>query len=106
MFCHINYHILTCKHINCNYVTDHKHDTSKLFKDLLNKSYEEYPKEIDQPQISTNLTIFDNDTEHTATFAKPIPTRLLDKLADDEEKEYCNNNLTLTSTKCYNNFFY
>jgi hypothetical protein len=105
-FRHLNYHILTCKHDNCPYVTDHKHNTSKLFKDLINKSYEEFPKENDTPQLQIDTEIFNKNSKHEATFTKPIPTILLDSLADNAEQEFCTNNLTLPSKKRRNGFFY
>ena len=77
-----------------------------MFKDILAKSYEEYPKEIDFPQLTLDYTVFDTNAEHEATFSKPIPTNLLDKLADNKENEYTNNNLTSPSTKHRNGFFY
>ena len=77
-----------------------------MFKDVLAKSYEEYPKETDLPQITLDYTIFDPNAEHEAIFSKPIPTNLLDTLADSEENEYTNNNLTSPSTKRRNGFFY
>ena len=77
-----------------------------MFKDILAKSYEEYPKEIDFPQLTLDYTVFDTNAEHKATFFKTISTNLLDKLADNEENEYTNNNLTSPSTKCRNGFFY
>src|ERR1700752_4518848 len=44
--------------------------------------------------------------EKVDAFSKPIPTKLLDKLADLAEQDYCSNNLTLLSTKRQNGFFY
>ena len=77
-----------------------------MFKNILAKFYEEYHKEIDFPQLTLDYTVFDTNAEHEATFSKPIPTNLLNKLANNEENEYTNNNLTLFSTKHHNGFFY
>ena len=103
----INFHILTCKHENCSYVTDHKHDMNTLFKDTLNASFQEYPKEtLTLEELQIDDSIFHIDGNHEATFSKPIPTILLDKLADQAEEKYCKTNSLSTSTGRRNLFFY
>jgi hypothetical protein len=80
---------------------------NKLFKDTLNNSFQEYPKElITSEELHIDDSIFHIDAEHEATFTKPIPTILLDKLADQTEEKYCKTNSVLTSPGRRNLFFY
>lgn len=104
----INYHILICKHTDCNYINEnHQHDTSKLFKDILDQSFKSFPKKtLNIEDLIIDESIFYIDAKHKASFDKPFPTRLLDELADKAEVAYCADNLVETKQGCYNAFFY
>ena len=104
----VNYHILTCKHTDCTFINEnHQYDTPKLFKHILDNSFESFPKKtFNIEDLHIDESIFHINSEHKATFDKPFPTKLLDKLADEAEALYCSDNLAETREGRRNAFFY
>ena len=82
-----------------------KHDFSTLFKRYTDYSYELFPKKESKiwKEPFLKLDLFEHEQEHEATFSKPIPTQLLDQLANEAKQEACKLNNIKINIK-YRNF--
>jgi hypothetical protein len=104
-----NFHCLTCENKSCEYLDDKKlHDSTKLFNDILSKSRSLFPPQDDEVWIhpTLNTTLFHKNKEHAASLDQPIPTKALDKLADQAEDFVCTQNKVKTNPKRRNYYFY
>ena len=78
-----------------------------MLKDIFENSYKSFPKEsINLDDLHIDESIFFIDGKYEATFFKPLPTKIIDQLADEAEKTYCESNSVETSKGYHNAFFY
>ena len=104
----LNYHMLTCTHKDCSYVQNGKHNIPDLRQAIKQEFDKHFPIQENEnlPIISIDSSIFHTDNKYPATFLKPIPTKTLDKLADEAEQQICKKYSTTFSKSRRNFYFY
>ena len=105
---HANFHILTCSLETCHFLENKTHLFGNIFKTILKQSYISFPKKDNEIWKAPILdaSIFHIDGKHEATFLNPIPTKILDTLANTAEEFTCKANSVPTNTKRRNYYFY
>jgi hypothetical protein len=105
---HANFHILTCSSETCLFIENKTHLFGNLFKNSLEHSYTLFPKKENEiwkaPVLDTSIFHIDGKCE--ATFLNPIPTKILDTLANTAEEFTCKSNSVPTNIKRRNYYFY
>jgi hypothetical protein len=88
-----NHHILTCNDENWVLHNEKVHNYQNLFKRYMEYSYSLYPKKENEgsewisPTFKT--TLFSTNQQYEATFTKPVPTEILDDLANEAKQQTC-----------------
>jgi hypothetical protein len=106
---HANFHILTCSTMDCKFRNEQQqHNFTEILDDIFKRSYQLYPKKENETWKSPNIdaTIFHIDEKYEASFKNPVPTKVLDELANQAEELTCKLNSTVTNTKRRNFYFY